>query len=125
MREKYDPKATHTVEFKVLAVSKPTEIKQTTEKDSPWVIGHGPDDVSLHPQPPKKFEEKQFAAILTPKVVDQLKRVGIKDVGGHFNGKTIRISGRIRQHVYSGDDPPIEPHYDLVIEDVSQFEAVD
>jgi len=39
--------------------------------------------------------------------------------------KTIRVSGRINQHDYCGDDPPIEPHYDLVIENVSQLEVVD
>ena len=114
-----------TVEFKVQAVTKPTEIKLNTEKDSPYVVGHGPDDMCLHPQPPRKFEEKQFTAILTSKVVKQLQVVGIQDVGKHFMGKTIRVSGRINQHNYSGDDPPIEPHYDLVIEDVSQFETVD
>ena len=114
-----------TVEFKVQAVTKPTEIKMTTEKDSPYVVGHGPDDMCLHPQPPRKFEEKQFTAILTSKVVKQLNMVGIQDVGKHFIGKTIRVSGRINQHNYSGDEPPIEPHYDLVIEDVSQFETVD
>jgi RNA polymerase sigma factor (sigma-70 family) len=114
-----------TVEFKVQAVTKPTEIKLTTEKDSPWVVGHGPDDLSLHPQPPKKFEERQFTVILTPTVVKQLNRVGIQDVGKHFAGKTIRVSGQVRQHNYSGDDPPIETHYDLVVEDVSQFETVD
>jgi hypothetical protein len=114
-----------TVEFKVQAVTKPTEIKVTAEKDSPWAIGHSPDDLSLHPQPPKKFQEKQFTAILTPNVVKQLNGVGIRDVGKHFVGRTIRISGRIRQQNYSGDEPPIETHYDLVIEDVSQFETVD
>ncbi|HEV3440792.1 MAG TPA: sigma-70 family RNA polymerase sigma factor [Gemmata sp.] len=114
-----------TVEFKVQAVTKPTEIKLNTEKDSPYVVGHGPDDMSLHPQAPKKFEERQFTVILTPKVVKQLIAVGIQDVGKHFMGKTIRVSGRINQHNYSGDDPPIEPHYDLVIEDIGQFEAVD
>ncbi len=116
---------TLTVEFKVQAVTKPTEIKLTTEKDSRYVVGHGPDDMCLHPQPPRKFEEKQFTAILTSKVVKQLQMVGIQDVGKHFMGKTIRVSGRINQHNYSGDDPPIEPHYDLVLEDVSQFETVD
>jgi RNA polymerase sigma factor (sigma-70 family) len=125
MRERYDAAATRTVEFKVRALAKPTEVKQSPEKDSQWVIGHGPDDVSLLPQPPKKFEEEQFSAILTSQVVEQLKRIGIKEVGKHFDGKTIRISGQIRQHNYSGDDPPVAPHYDLVIEDVSQFEAVD
>jgi RNA polymerase sigma factor (sigma-70 family) len=114
-----------TVEFKVQAVTKPTEIKLTTENASPYVVGHSPDDLSLHPQPPRKFEEKQFTAILTSKVVKQLQVVGIQDVGKHFVGRTIRISGRIRQHNYSGDEPPIETHYDLVIEDVSQFETVD
>jgi RNA polymerase sigma factor (sigma-70 family) len=113
------------VEFKVQAVTKPTQIKVNTEKDSPYVVGHGPDDLSLHPQPPRKFEEKQFTAILTSKVVKQLQEVGIQDVGKHFMEKTIRVSGRINQHNYSGDDPPIEPHYDLVIEDVSQIETVD
>lgn len=116
---------TLTVEFKVQAVTKPTEIKLTTEKDSPYVVGHGPDDMCLHHRPPRKFEEKQFTAILTSKVVKQLQVVGIQDVGKHFMGKTIRVSGRINQHNYSGDDPPIEPHYDLVIEDVSQLETVD
>jgi hypothetical protein len=82
----------------------------------------GPDP---DPQPPRRFEEKQFTAILTPRVVKQLNGVGIQDVGKHFMGRTIRVSGRINQHNYSGDDPPIEPHYDLVIEDVSQFETVD
>jgi RNA polymerase sigma factor (sigma-70 family) len=114
-----------TVEFKVQSVTKPTEIKLTPEKDSPWAIGHSPDDLSLLPPSPKKFQEKQFTAILTPTVVKQLNRVGIQDVDKHFMGKTIRISGRINQHNYSGDDPWIEPHYDLVIEDVSQFETVD
>jgi|GEM_PF-1875446 len=125
MRQKYDPMATRTVEFKVVALAKPTEIKQSTAKDSPWVIGHGPDDVSLLPQPPKRFEEQQFSVILTSQVVGQLKRIGIKDVGKHFEGKTVRVSGRIHQHNYSGDDPPVVPHYDLVIEDVSQIEAVE
>jgi RNA polymerase sigma factor (sigma-70 family) len=75
---KYDFKSfVLTVEFKVQAVTKPTEIKLTPEKDSPWVIGHSPDDLSLHPQPPKRFDEKQFTAILTPKVVKQLNAVGI------------------------------------------------
>jgi hypothetical protein len=113
-----------TVEFKVQAVTKPTEIKLNTEKDSPYVVGHGPDDMCLHPQPPRTFEEKQFTAILTSKVVKQLQVVGIQDVGKHLMGKTIRVSGRINQHNYSGDDPPIEPHYDLVIEDMSQLETV-
>jgi RNA polymerase sigma factor (sigma-70 family) len=113
-----------TVQFKVQAVTKSTEIKLNTEKDSPYIVGHGPDDICLHPQPPRKFEEKQFTAILTSKIVKQLQLVGIKDVGKHFMGKTIRISGRINQHHYSGDDPPIEPHYDLIIEDVSQIETV-
>jgi RNA polymerase sigma factor (sigma-70 family) len=114
-----------TVEFKVQAVTKPTEIKLTPAKDSPYTVGHGPYDMSLHPQAPKKFEERQFTVILTPKVVKQLIAVGIQDVSKHFMGKTIRVSGRINQHNYSGDDPPIEPHYDLVIEDIGQFEAVD
>jgi hypothetical protein len=114
-----------TVEFKVQAVTKPTEIKMTTAKDSPYVVGHGPDDMCLHPQPPRKFEEKQFTAILTSKVVKQLQMVGIQDVGKHFLGKTIRVSGRINQHNYSGDEPPIETHYDLVLDDMSQFETVD
>ena len=125
MREKYDSQATRTVEFKVRALAKPTEVKQSPDKDSPWVIGHSPDDVSLLPQPPKKFQEEQFSAILTSKVVEQLKRIGINDVGKHLDGKTIRISGRIRQHNYSGDDPPVAPHYHLVIEDLSQIEAVE
>jgi hypothetical protein len=51
--------------------------------------------------------------------------VGIQDVGKHFMGKTIRVSGRINQQNYSGDDPPIAPHYDLVIEEISQFETAD
>jgi hypothetical protein len=114
-----------TVEFKVQAVTKPTEIKVNTERDSPYVVGHGPDDMCLHPQLPRKFEEKQFTAILTSKVVKQLQVVGIQDVGKHFVGRTIRISGQIRQHNYSGDEPPIETHYDLVIEDLSQLEKVD
>jgi hypothetical protein len=109
-----------TVEFNVQAVTKPTEIKMTTEKDSPYVVGHGPDDRCLHPQTPRKFEEKQFTAILTSKAGKQLNGIGIQDVGKHFMGKTIRVSGRINQHNYSGDDPPVETHYDLVIEDVSQ-----
>jgi hypothetical protein len=124
--KKYDTKSQKlTVEFKVQATTKPTEIKVTPEKDSPWAIGHSPDDLSLHPQPPKKFQEEQFTVILTPKVVKQLNRIGIQDVGKHFAGKTIRVSGPINQQNYSGDEPPIAPHYDLVIEDVSQFETVD
>jgi hypothetical protein len=95
-----------------------------TEKDSPDVVGHGPDDMCLHPQPPRKFEEKQFTVILTSKVVKQLNAVGIQYVSKHFMGKTIRVSGRINQQNYSGDDPPIAPHYNLVIEEVSQFETV-
>ena len=114
-----------TVEFEVRAVTKPTEIESTTEEGPPWVVGHGPDDLSLHPQPPKKFEEGQFAVIPTPTVEKQLDRIGIQDVGKHFVGKTIRISGQVRQQNYSGDEPPIGTHYDLVIDDVSQFEAVD
>jgi hypothetical protein len=117
IREKYDAVATRTVEFKVVTLAKPTKVKQSPAKDSPWVVGHGPEDVSLLPHPPKKFEEEQFSAILTSKVVDQMKRLGIKDVGKHFEGKTVRVSGRIRQHNYSGDDPPVTPHYDLVIEE--------
>jgi RNA polymerase sigma factor (sigma-70 family) len=117
IREKYDAVATRTVEFKVVTLAKPTKVKQSPAKDSPWVVGHGPEDVSLLPHPPKKFEEEQFSAILTSKVVDQMKRIGIKDVGKHFEGKTVRVSGRIRQHNYSGDDPPVTPHYDLVIEE--------
>jgi hypothetical protein len=78
----------------------------------------------LHPQPPRRFEEKQFTVILTSKVTKQLQVVGIQDVGKHLMGKTIRVSGRINQHHYSGDDPPIEPHYDLVIENVNQLEVV-
>ena len=87
-----------TVEFKVQAATKPTEIKLNSEKDSPYVVGHGPDDICLHPQPPRKFEEKQFTAILTSRVVKQLQVVGIQDVGKHFMGRTIRVSGRINQH---------------------------
>ncbi len=114
-----------TVEFSVQAVTKPTEIKLTSEKGSPFVVGHGPDDMCLHPQPLRKFEEKQFTAILTSKALKQLQGIGVQDVGKHFIGKTIRVSGQIKQHTYSGDDPPIEPHYDLVIENVSQLEVVD
>jgi RNA polymerase sigma factor (sigma-70 family) len=125
MREKYDAAATRTVEFKVVTLAKPTEVRQSPDKDAPWVIGHSPEDLSLLPQPPKKFHEEQFSATLTSKVVDQLRRIGVKDVGKHFDGKTIRITGRIRQHNYSGDDPPVGPHYHLVIEDVSQIEAVE
>lgn len=124
VREKYDPQATRTVEFKVVVVTKPTGIKQSPDKDSRWVVGHGPNDVSLLPYPPKKADEREFSVILSANVVDQLKRIGITDVGKHFDGKTIRASGRINQHRYVSDDPPEEPHYDLVIEDVRQFEAV-
>ncbi len=125
VREKYDAMATRTVEFKVVVVAKPTPIRQSPDQSAPWVIGHGPEDVNLIPYPPKKVDEVEFSVILSSKVVDQLKRIGITDVDKHFDGKTIRACGRINQHRYWSDDPPEEPHYDLVIEDVSQIEAVE
>jgi hypothetical protein len=56
--------------------------------------------------------------------VKQLQLAEIQDVGKHFIGKTIRVSGRINRNHYSGDEPPIAPHYDLVIENVSQLETM-
>jgi hypothetical protein len=61
-------------------------------------------------------------ATLTSKSIKQLNKAGIDDLEKHFKGKTVRVSGPISRHDYSGFGTP--PEVVIVIDDMSQLEVV-
>jgi RNA polymerase sigma factor (sigma-70 family) len=112
------------VQFKVRLVQPSPEIRKGPGKDDGWVEGHGPNDLGLYPSDRFDWTQKQFAAILTARAKQQLKRLGINDAGKHFNGTVIRVTGRISSYLPFTDDPESERQYELVIDDLSQIENV-
>lgn len=110
------------VEFKVEFVTKSTLVRASDKKDVAWSFGHGPDDVCLRPQLPKEKVQALFCAILTKKTISQFNKAGFPDIEKHFKGKTVRVTGAIARHEYSGYGTP--PEVEIVIDDLSQLEVV-
>jgi hypothetical protein len=113
------------VQFKVRLVQPSPQLRKGVGKDDGWVVGHGPDDLGLYPQDRQDYTQEQFAAILTARAKQQLKRLGINDVGNHFEGNVVRVTGRVSSYLPFTDDPVGARQFDLVIDDVSQIENVD
>lgn len=119
---KLDSKVTLTVEFEVRQVKRSVKVKSDVRDDAPWLVGHGPGDIALGPQPPADWRMEQFWAILTAKAVEQLNKDGVHDFGRYFSGKTIRVAGRVEKRHYVSSDPLAQPKYDLIVDDLSQLE---
>jgi hypothetical protein len=66
-----------------------------------------------------------LAAILTTRARQQLNRLGIRDAAKHFEGRVLRVTGRVSSYTPFTDDPPSGRQVDLVLDDVSQVENVD
>ncbi len=111
------------VEFKVEFVTKAIMVKAVPkEGGSEWEKGHGPDDVGLRAKTPADRKQARFLAILTANMISQLNKAGIKDIEKHFQGRTIRVTGRISRQDYRGYGTP--PEVEIVIADLSQLEVV-
>jgi hypothetical protein len=74
-----------------------------------WVLGHAPDDVSLHPQDQFDFTKEQLAVILTAKAKEQVAK--------HLRGKSTRVTGRVTSYLPFTDDPISARQYDVVASD--------
>jgi RNA polymerase sigma factor (sigma-70 family) len=112
-----------TVQFQVHLVQG-TILVKSGDKESSWTLGHGPDDMGLYPLHELVYTQDQLSAVLTARAKKQLDRLGIHDVGKHFMEKTIRVTGPILSRSYTSESMTGR-HYELVVDDISQFEAVD
>jgi RNA polymerase sigma factor (sigma-70 family) len=113
-----------TVRFQVQLVQGTIGVKSGDKEESSWTLGHGPGDVGLYPLHGLDDTQNQFSVVLTAKAKKQLDRLGIHDVGKHFMEKTIRVTGRISIGSYTSESMTGR-HYELIVDDISQFEAVD
>ncbi len=116
------------VRFEVKAVQHSPPIKAKADGNE-WAAGHAPGDVRLRPdggRPDARpvFEHKEFAVVLTARVRGQLERAGVRDFEKHFAGKAVRVTGPVAFSRLVSDvgDTLL---YDLVVNDVSQLEAVE
>ncbi len=113
-----------TVEFGVRSVHDAIPIK-SGRKAASWLEGHGPADVVLDSRPePQNYKEDQFIVILSENAQQQLKRIGIHDFSKHFFGKSVRVTGRVSSHSYTSLSMT-GVHYELLVEDISQFVKVE
>jgi hypothetical protein len=114
-----------TVQFVVRRVNPASKIQAGNTSDSGWIPGHAPGDISLHSVERVNFTQTQFALQMTTRALKQLKRLGIHAPEKHFHGKTIRVTGQITGSMPLLANVVCGVHYELVIDDVSQIEAVD
>jgi RNA polymerase sigma factor (sigma-70 family) len=118
------PNENVAVQFKVRLVQPSAQIRKGPEHDADWVVGHGRDDLALHPQGRLDHTRDQFAVLLTAKAMQQLTRLGIKDVGKHLQGRSIRVTGPITSFLPITDEPICGRQFEIVVTDLSQLEVV-
>ena len=123
MRATVSDRARVIVQFQVHLVQGAIQVK-SGDKENSWTLGHGPDDVALYPRQEVDDTRDQFSVILTAKAKKQLDRLGIHDVGKHFMDKTIRVTGQNLGVSYTSEGMTGK-HYELIVDDISQFNAVD
>jgi RNA polymerase sigma factor (sigma-70 family) len=113
-----------TVQFQVQLVQGTIGMKSGDKEESSWTLGHGPGDVGLYPLHGLDDAQNQFSVVLTAKAKKQLDRLGIHDISKHFMEKTIRMTGRISIGFYTSEYMTGR-HYELIVDDINQFETVD
>jgi RNA polymerase sigma factor (sigma-70 family) len=111
------------VQFKVRLVQPSVQIRKEPGEHADWVVGHGRDDLGLHPMERLDYTNDQFAVLLTAKAKQQFTRLGIRDVGKHLLGKSIRVTGPITSFVPITDEPISGRQYEIILTDVSQLEV--
>jgi hypothetical protein len=71
-----------------------------------------------------KFQVSRLRVVVTEKVEARLKQLGIEDLGTHFYGKVVRVSGNLKQEVDAGGVGNRLITYSLTIESLDQLEFV-